>query len=132
MAAETELTDELARLRACVAHVTGALVVDDDGRVLARDVPGEHSHHLGNRTAEALRAALRLADAAGHGTAHELLVRAEHGWVGAYSAGRSAALALVTAPEANVGRLRLEGRRAGARIGALLDSAPEQQENTRP
>ncbi|MFD7664603.1 roadblock/LC7 domain-containing protein [Streptomyces sp. NPDC059788] len=131
MATEAELTGELARLRACVAQVTGALIVGDDGRVLARDVSGEEdAHHLGPRTADALRAALRLAAAAGHGTAHELLVRADHGWVGAYTAGRSAALALVTAPQANVGRLRLEAHRSSTRISALIDGAPERQENT--
>ncbi|KWT57771.1 hypothetical protein ADL21_32795 [Streptomyces albus subsp. albus] len=129
MATEAELTSELERLRACVTQVTGALIVSDDGRVLARDVSGEHPQHLGPRTAEALRAALRLAAAAGHGTAHELLVRADHGWVGAYTAGRSASLALVTAPQANVGRVRLEARRSSTRISALLDGAPAQQEN---
>ncbi|GCD38783.1 roadblock/LC7 domain-containing protein [Streptomyces chrestomyceticus] len=132
MATEAELTGELERLRACVAQVTGALVVDDDGRVLARDVSGTVQHPLGPRTADALRAALHLAAAAGHGTAHELLVRADHGWVGAYTAGPSAALALVTAPQANVGRLRLEARRSSTRIGALIEGAPGPQENTRP
>ncbi|MFI0257981.1 roadblock/LC7 domain-containing protein [Streptomyces sp. NPDC017056] len=132
MATEAELVGELERLRACVAQVTGALVVGDDGRVLARDISGEHPHHLGPRAAEALRTALRLAAAAGHGTARELLVRADHGWVGAYTAGRSAALVLVTAPQANVGRLRLEALRSSTRISALIDGAPEQQENSRP
>ena len=40
-----------------------------------------------------------------------------------YAAGSSAVLTLLAQPRVNVGRLHLEARRAGARIGDLVDGS---------
>lgn len=130
MAVEPDVLDELGRLRARVPQLTGALAADTGGRVLARDTTDEGAQRLAALTVDALLAALRLADAAGQGRAEELLVRGEGGYVAAYAAGPTAVLALLAEPRVNVGRLHLEGRRAGARIGELLDGALERLENT--
>ncbi|MCI3930940.1 roadblock/LC7 domain-containing protein [Streptomyces sp. AN091965] len=130
MAVEPDVLDELGRLRARIPQLTGALAADAGGRVLARDTTDEGAQRLAALTVDALLAALRLADAAGQGRAGELLVRGEGGYVAAYAAGPTAVLALLAEPRVNVGRLHLEGRRAGARIGDLLDGALERLENT--
>ncbi|WP_172384397.1 roadblock/LC7 domain-containing protein [Streptomyces sp. MNP-20] len=130
MAVEPDVLDELARLRARVPRLTGALAADTGGRVLARDTADEGAQRLAALTVDALLAALRLADAAGQGRAGELLVRGEGGYVAAYTAGPTAVLTLLAEPRVNVGRLHLEGRRAGARIGELLDGALERLEDT--
>jgi predicted regulator of Ras-like GTPase activity (Roadblock/LC7/MglB family) len=123
MAAEAEVLDELHRLRARVPQLTGALAASVDGLVIARDTPGVEPEGLAALTAAALGVAVRLTDATGQGDLRELLVRGTNGYVATYSAGSSAVLTLLAQDRVNVGRLHLEGRRAGTRIGELVDAA---------
>lgn len=123
MAAEADVLDELRRLRARVPQLTGALAASVDGLVLAQDTPGVDSEHVAALTAAALGVALRMTDATGRGGFRELLVRGADGYVATYAAGSSAVLTLLAQDRVNVGRLHLEGRRAGTRIGELVDAA---------
>ncbi|KUN06686.1 hypothetical protein AQI95_12495 [Streptomyces yokosukanensis] len=115
--------EELHRLRSRVPQLTGALAAGVDGLVVAHDTPGVDPEGLSALTAAVLGVAVRITDATGHGGFRELLVRGERGYVATYAAGRTAVLTLLTQDRVNVGRLHLEGRRAGARIGELLDAA---------
>ncbi|MBC9717403.1 roadblock/LC7 domain-containing protein [Streptomyces sp. TRM66268-LWL] len=132
MAAQAELSSELGRLRAAVPRLTGALVVDADGKVLAEDFTAGPVPRAGSRTADSLTSARRLAEAAALGGVREFLVRGEEGWLAACTAGDSAVLLLVTEPGAHIGRLRLEAGWSGSRIAELLDGAPERLEKTCP
>ncbi|MFE1290448.1 roadblock/LC7 domain-containing protein [Streptomyces sp. NPDC058751] len=123
MAAEAEVLDELHRLRARVPQLTGALAASADGLVLAHDTPGVEPDGLAALTAAALGVAIRMAESTGHGDLRELLVRGVHGYVATYAAGGSAVLTLLAQDRVNVGRLHLEGRRSGTRIGELVDAA---------
>ncbi|GAQ55513.1 roadblock/LC7 domain-containing protein [Streptomyces acidiscabies] len=120
---ETEILDELRRLRASVPQLTGALAASVDGLVLAADTPGVEPEGVAALTAAALGVAVRLADETGQGELRELLVRGVYGYVATYAAGEAAVLTLLAQDRVNVGRLHLEGRRTGARIGELVDSA---------
>ncbi|MEU9991926.1 roadblock/LC7 domain-containing protein [Streptomyces sp. NPDC007971] len=124
--------DELRRLRTRVPQLTGALAAGVDGLVVAHDTPGVDPEGLAALTAAALGVAVRVADATGNGSFRELLVRGEHGYVATYAAGRTAVLTLLAQDRVNVGRLHLEGRRAGARIGELLDAAEAAAAAARP
>ncbi|MFG2882496.1 roadblock/LC7 domain-containing protein [Streptomyces sp. NPDC048297] len=115
--------EELRRLRTRVPQLTGALAAGVDGLVVAHDTPGVAPEGLAALTAAALGVSVRMADATGNGSFRELLVRGEHGYVATYAAGRTAVLTLLAQDRVNVGRLHLEGRRAGARVGELLDAA---------
>lgn len=128
MAVAALVRDELHRLRARVPQLTGALAASVDGLVIAHDTPGVEPEGLAALTAAALGVSVRIADATGRGELRELLVRGVRGYVAAYAAGRSAVLTLLAEDRVNVGRLHLEGRRAGARIGELIDAAPPRQE----
>ncbi|KND32576.1 roadblock/LC7 domain-containing protein [Streptomyces acidiscabies] len=119
---ETEILDELRRLRASVPQLTGALAASVDGLVLAADTPGVEPEGVAALTAAALGVAVRLADETGQGELRELLVRGVYGYVATYAAGEAAVLTLLAQDRVNVGRLHLEGRRTGARIGELVDS----------
>ncbi|MFJ9347735.1 roadblock/LC7 domain-containing protein [Streptomyces sp. NPDC101237] len=115
--------DELRRLRTRMPQLTGALAAGVDGLVVAHDCPGVDPEGLAALTAAELGVAVRVSDATGKGELKELLVRGEDGYVATYAAGRSAVLTLLAEDRVNVGRLHLEGRRAAARIGDLVDAA---------
>jgi predicted regulator of Ras-like GTPase activity (Roadblock/LC7/MglB family) len=123
MAAESDILEELRRLRARVPQLTGALAADADGLVLAQDTPGIDPENLAALTTTARGLAAQLADTTGQGDFRELLVRGVHGCAATYAAGPAAVLTLLAQDPVNVGRLHLEGRRAAARIGELVDAA---------
>ncbi|MFE9442559.1 roadblock/LC7 domain-containing protein [Streptomyces sp. NPDC006602] len=127
MAAEADILEELRRLRARVPQLTGALATGADGLVLAQDTPGIDPENLAALTTTARGLAAQLAEASGQGDFRELLVRGVYGCVATYAAGRGAVLTLLAQDRVNVGRLHLEGRRAGARIGELVDAAAAPQ-----
>ncbi|MEV8568094.1 roadblock/LC7 domain-containing protein [Streptomyces sp. NPDC051322] len=129
MSAEAEVLDELHRLRARVPLVVGALAASADGLVLAQDTASSEAESIAALTAAALGVAQRLTDITGQGDFRELLLRGERGYVATYAAGPSAVLTLLAQPRINVGRLHLEARRAGARIGELVDGALERPES---
>ncbi|EFL36905.1 conserved hypothetical protein [Streptomyces viridochromogenes DSM 40736] len=120
MAFETDVLDELRRLRTRVPRLTGSLAATVDGLVLAHDVPETEPEGLAALTAAALGVAYRLTDAAGRGDFRELLVRGAGGYVATYAAGTTAVLTLLAEDRVNVGRLHLEGRRSGGRIADLV------------
>ncbi|CAL9605463.1 hypothetical protein SUDANB58_05525 [Streptomyces sp. enrichment culture] len=120
MAVESDVLDELHRLRNRVPELTGSLAATVDGLVLAHDAPDTEPEGLAALTAAALGVAHRTADATARGAFRELLLRGEHGYVATYAAGPSAVLTLLAGDRVNVGRLHLEGRRGGARIGELV------------
>ncbi|MET9365030.1 roadblock/LC7 domain-containing protein [Streptomyces sp. NPDC006632] len=122
MAAEAEVLAELRRLRVRLPQLSGAMAASVDGLVLAQDSTSE-AEPLAALTAAALGVAQRLTDTAGQGAFRELLLRGDDGYVATYAAGSSAVLTLLAQPRINVGRLHLEARRAGARIGDLVDGS---------
>ncbi|WP_395570663.1 roadblock/LC7 domain-containing protein [Streptomyces sp. BK79] len=120
MAVESDVLDELHRLRNRVPQLTGSLAATVDGLVLAHDAPGTEPEGLAALTAAALGVAQRMADATARGGFRELLLRGADGYVATYAAGPAAVLTLLADGRVNVGRLHLEGRRGGARIGELV------------
>ncbi|GAA2930813.1 MULTISPECIES: roadblock/LC7 domain-containing protein [Streptomyces] len=120
MAVETDVLDELRRLRTRIPRLTGSLAATVDGLVLAHDVPETEPEGLAALTAAALGVAYRMTDASGRGDFRELLVRGSGGYVATYAAGTTAVLTLLAEDRVNVGRLHLEGRRSGARIADLV------------
>ncbi|MFI1934117.1 roadblock/LC7 domain-containing protein [Streptomyces sp. NPDC020330] len=123
-----EVLDELQRLRARVPLLSGALAASTDGLVLAHDIPGIEAEGVAALTAAALGVSVRMTEATGRGGFRELLVRGGNGYIASYAAGSSAVLTLLAEDRINVGRLHLEGRRAGTRIGELVDAALERTE----
>ncbi|MFI1968643.1 roadblock/LC7 domain-containing protein [Streptomyces cinnamoneus] len=127
MTAAPEVLAELQGLRVRVPHLTGAMVASTDGLVIAHLVTGMEPDGVAALTAAALGVGSRLAAAVGHGGFRELLVCGDQGYVATYAAGSACVLTLLASSDANVGRLNLEARRAGARIAALAESSLERQ-----
>ncbi|MEV7215121.1 roadblock/LC7 domain-containing protein [Kitasatospora cineracea] len=122
MLPEAEVQAELQGLRARVPHLTGSLVATIDGLVVAHDAAALEPEGVAALTAAALGVGSRLTEAAGQGAFRELIARGERGYTATYAAGAYTVLTLLAGPQANVGRLHLEARRAGARIAALADT----------
>src|SRR5690606_18777890 len=120
MAVETDVQDELRRLRTRIPRLTGSLAATVDGLVLAHDVPGTEAEGLAALTAAALGVAHRVTDAAARGEFRELLVRGTQGYVATYAAGTTPALTLLADDRVNGGLLHLGGRRSGVRIADLV------------
>ncbi|WP_318215825.1 roadblock/LC7 domain-containing protein [Streptomyces sp. SCL15-6] len=131
MAVESDVLDELHRLRNRVPQLTGSLAATVDGLVLAHDAPGTEPEGLAALTAAALGVAHRMAEATARGGFRELLLRGADGYVATYAAGPAVVLTLLADGRVNVGRLHLEGRRSGARIGELV-AAHIGHDRTRP
>jgi predicted regulator of Ras-like GTPase activity (Roadblock/LC7/MglB family) len=121
MSVEPEVLAELRSLRARVPHLAGGLVASVDGLVIAHDTGGLEAEGVAALSAAALSIGTRLTEATGRGGFLELLARGEHGYTATYAAGTSVLLTVVAGPDTNVGRLNLEARRAGGRIGDLVD-----------
>ncbi|WP_457031744.1 roadblock/LC7 domain-containing protein [Kitasatospora sp. P5_F3] len=122
------LLDELNGLRARVPHLTGSLVATTDGLVVAHDTRGLEPSGVAALTAAALGVGARLAEATGQGEFRELLTRGELGYTATYAAGSFVVLTLLAGPDANIGRLHLEARRAGRRIAELSDAVLARQD----
>ncbi|MFF2327024.1 MULTISPECIES: roadblock/LC7 domain-containing protein [unclassified Streptomyces] len=131
-AAVQDVLAELQRLRARVPLLSGALAASIDGLVLAHDTPGVEAEGVAALTAAGLGVAIRMTEATGRGGFRELLVRGDSGYIATYAAGSSAVLTLLAEDRINVGRLHLEGRRAGARVGELVDTALERAARPAP
>lgn len=107
---------ELQGLRTKMPHLTGSLLATTDGLVLAHDTNGPEPEGVAALTAAALSVGARLAQATGQGAFQELLTRGEHGYIATYAVGTHVVLTLFAGPDANVGLLHFEARRAGERI----------------
>lgn len=122
MLPEAEVQAELRSLRSRVPHLTGSLVATVDGLVVAHDTSALEAESVAALTAAALGVGARLTEATGQGAFLELITRGERGYTATYAAGAYTVLTLLAGAQANVGRLHLEARRAGARIAALADT----------
>lgn len=131
MAVETEVLEELHRLRARVPGLTGALAATSDGLVLAQDAAPVEAEPVAALTAAALGVGQRLTEATARGAFRELLVQGEEGCVATYAAGATAVLTVLAGPDTSVGRLHLEARRASAHIGDLVDRALARPDHAR-
>ncbi|MBK3630414.1 roadblock/LC7 domain-containing protein [Streptomyces sp. MBT49] len=124
MAVETEVLRELHRLRSRLPLLTGALAAGADGLVLAQDLPDGQSEGLAALTAAALGVGRRMVDLAARGEFRELLVHGAGGYLATYAAGPRAVLTLLADERTDIGRLHLEGRYSGRRIGELVAGRP--------
>jgi uncharacterized protein len=122
LAVPPDVLAELRGLRARVPELTGSLVATVDGLVLAHDIDGPEPDGVAALTAAALGVGAQLAEATGQGAFQELLTRGEHGYIATYAVGTWVVLTLFARPDANVGLLHFEARRAGSRIAELTES----------
>lgn len=120
---------EISELRARLPNIVGALVVGDTGDPIAADLALSAERELAAQVAVSAAVGARLASTAAVGLVREVTVHAEDGYVALYPAGHRAALAVVTTPTVNLGRLHLQARHTAARIGVVLAHAEPADED---
>ncbi len=123
MDADAALSTELHRLRHAIPGVSGAVLADVDGLLIANELPGIEPTHIAALAAAGLGISFRFAETAGHGPLREFVVRAPRGWVACYPAGAYAILTLLAHPETEVSRLHAEAHAAAQRLGLFWESA---------
>lgn len=103
------------------ADITGAVIVDNDGLLLASALNGSlDSNRVAAVTAGLISLAGRSAQQLGQGEVAQTLIRAANGNVVAMRAGGNAAFVALTPPSANLGMLFMECRDAATAIADAL------------
>jgi predicted regulator of Ras-like GTPase activity (Roadblock/LC7/MglB family) len=118
-----ELLAELGRLRRAVPEITGCLVASTDGLLIADDAHALVVEGVAALAAACLGVSQRIADSAGQEDFQEVLIKSTGGCVAMYMAGHGAVLVLLAGPDANVGRLHHEARRATAVVSGVVAQA---------
>ncbi|MER6947280.1 roadblock/LC7 domain-containing protein [Nonomuraea sp. NPDC000554] len=122
-----EVLKEMTLLRERAADVSGSVACTVDGLPIACDLPssgpGNGTGDGGAQTA-ALSAALlamskRMIAGTGRGALEETLISGTAGYAACYAAGPTIVLTVLAGPGANLGLLRLEGRRTAAALAAI-------------
>lgn len=114
-----EVLAEMELLRARTPDVTGSVACTVDGLPLASDLEGDQGDQAAALSAALVAMSTRLLTMTGRGTFEETLVSGSAGLVAFYAAGPTIVLTVLAGPGANVGLLRLEGRKTAAAVAAV-------------
>ncbi|WP_214412145.1 roadblock/LC7 domain-containing protein [Sphaerisporangium fuscum] len=128
-----EVHEEMLLLMKRMDEVTGALVCTVDGMLVTSDI------RSGAEQTAALSSALhamsrRMTELAQIGALEETLISGAGGHAACYAAGPKLVLTVLAARGANLGLLRMEGRRTAVRLAAIVGraSAADQAPPARP
>ncbi|WP_182881460.1 roadblock/LC7 domain-containing protein [Microbispora sp. H10949] len=121
---------ELVVLRERAPEITGALTCTVDGMLVTTDLStgtgtgagtgtGTGTEQTAALTSALLSLSRKMTDLAQIGRLEETLVSAAQGHTACYTAGPTLVLTVLAGPGANLGLLRIEGRRAADRIAAI-------------
>jgi len=114
-----EVLAEMALLRARTPDVTGSVACTADGLQIACDLDEETGERAAALSAALLAMSRRMLAMTDRGAFEETLVSGTAGFVAFYAAGPTIVLTVLAGPGANVGLLRLEGRKTAAAVAAV-------------
>ncbi|WP_204284474.1 roadblock/LC7 domain-containing protein [Microbispora amethystogenes] len=110
---------ELVVLRERAPEITGALTCTVDGLLVTTDLAISSTEQTAALTSALLSLSRQMTDLARIGRLEETLISAAQGHTACYAAGPTLVLTVLAGPGANLGLLRIEGRRAADRIAAI-------------
>lgn len=113
----------LARLRAEVPGVRGAIVATVDGRPHAAALPEHDEEATAAIVAASLGLGRRLAELTGDGEVQEIVVRSGGGHVVIYAVGARGVLTVLCGPGVNLARLHLAARQVVGELAPSLSGA---------
>ncbi|SEG93122.1 hypothetical protein SAMN05444920_10841 [Nonomuraea solani] len=118
-----EVLEEMALLRERTPDVNGSVACTVDGLQIASDFAeaamGDAAEHSAALSAALLAMSRRMLSMTGQGAFEETLISGTAGFVAFYAAGPTIVLTVLAGPGANVGLLRLEGRKTAAGVAAV-------------
>lgn len=120
MNAQAAMLAELHRLRHRLPEVTGAVLSDVEGMLVASDLPGADAHHIAALAAAGTGIGSRFAQAVGHGPLHESVIRSSGGTVVTYPAGYTL-LTVVTYPDVDLAKVHPLARAVAHRLAELWE-----------
>jgi predicted regulator of Ras-like GTPase activity (Roadblock/LC7/MglB family) len=113
-----EVLKEMVLLRERMPDVIGSVASTIDGLTIACDLAEDSSDHVSALASALLAMSRRMMLLAGRGDLEETLVSGTAGYAAFYAAGPTVVLTVLAEPGANLGLLRLEGRKTAAAVAA--------------
>lgn len=122
MATRTELMiNRLKELQASTPDVEASAVVSVDGLIIASALPADvEEDRVSAMSAAMLSLGERIASELRRGTLEQIFVRGDHGYVILMAAGEDAVLTAMARPDAKLGLIFLDMRRAAQDIARLV------------
>ncbi|MCS7260425.1 MAG: roadblock/LC7 domain-containing protein [Anaerolineae bacterium] len=122
MATRTELMiNRLKELQASTPDVEASAVVSVDGLIIASALPADvEEDRVSAMSAAMLSLGERIAGELRRGTLEQIFVRGDHGYVILMAAGEDAVLTAMARPDAKLGLIFLDMRRAAQDIARLV------------
>ncbi|MEV0164485.1 roadblock/LC7 domain-containing protein [Nonomuraea fuscirosea] len=114
-----EVLEEMTLLRERTPDVSGSVACTVDGLPIACDLESRTSEQVAALSAALLAMSSRMLVITGRGALEETLISGTAGFVAFYAAGPTIVLTVLAGPGANVGLLRLEGRKTAAAVAAV-------------
>ncbi|MFG1945219.1 roadblock/LC7 domain-containing protein [Nonomuraea sp. NPDC048826] len=114
-----EVLKEMVLLRERTPDIKGSVASTIDGLTIACDLAEDTSEHVSALAAALVAMSRRMLILAGRGDLEETLVSGSAGFAAFYSAGPTVVLTVLAEPGANLGLLRLEGRKTAAAVAAV-------------
>ncbi|MFF4777288.1 roadblock/LC7 domain-containing protein [Microtetraspora fusca] len=115
-----EIHEEMLLLRERAPEITGTLTCTVDGMLIATDISG-HTEQTAALSSALISMARRMTDLVQVGALEETLISGTRGHAACYAAGPKLVLAVLAGPGANLGLLRIEGRKTAARLAAIVE-----------
>ncbi|WP_221473377.1 roadblock/LC7 domain-containing protein [Planomonospora venezuelensis] len=113
-----EVHREMALLRQRMPDVSGSIACSVDGLPIASDLAGE-VEQAGALSSALLALSRRMTSIVDKGALEETLISGTNGYAAFYAAGPKIVLTVLARPGANLGLLRLEGRKTAANLAAI-------------
>lgn len=100
-------------------EITGALIIGKDGLIVSGALPGDDEDMLGAMSAAVFGSIADFTMQALHGETRHAIIETETGTV-QFAAVGDLILVITTGPNSNSGRVRLEMKKAGQQLAALV------------
>ncbi|MEZ0075631.1 roadblock/LC7 domain-containing protein [Planotetraspora sp. GP83] len=115
-----EIQEELVLLRTRAPEITGVLTCTVDGMLVTTDMAA-NTEQTAALTSALLSMSRRMTDLARVGHLQETLISGTRGHTASYAAGPKLVLTVLAGPGANLGLLRIEGRKTAAKLAAIVE-----------
>ncbi|GIH26133.1 hypothetical protein Aph01nite_44430 [Acrocarpospora phusangensis] len=115
-----EIHEEMRLLRGRTSEITGVLTCTVDGMLVSADISGPVDQTAA-LTSAVLSMSRRMTDLTQTGDLVETLISGSRGYTACYAAGPKLVLTVLAAQGANLGLLRIEGRKTAAKIAAIVE-----------